>query len=151
MKEETIRLQGRCLCGSVEISTNKASKSLTACHCKMCRRWTGGPLLIVDCGDDITVKGADNISLHQTSELGERAFCTNCGSGLYYHYFDNNKYFVPAGLFDFHSFSFDKQIFIDQKPPYYSFSNETSDQTEVEFCNLKYGKESIKTLDNYRP
>ena len=151
MSEVKINLHGRCLCGSVEISTDKATNNVSACHCTMCRRWTGGPLLIVDCGDKVTVKGEKNISIHQTTEFGERAFCTNCGSSLYYHYFDTNKYFVAAGLFEFEDFNFDRQIFIDEKPSYYSFSNETENTTGKVFCNIKYGKDEIEKLDSYLP
>lgn len=151
MSEETVKLHGRCLCGSVEISAGEVSKNVGACHCNMCRRWTGGPLLIVDCGGEITLKGADNVSFHRTSKLGERAFCSKCGSGLYYRYFDNNKHFVPAGLFDFDGFNFNHQIFIDEKPSYYSFSNVTKDMTGKIFCNIRHGKDVIETLDDYCP
>ena len=149
MSEESIGLHGRCLCGSVGISAPQASKSITACHCNMCRRWTGGALLIIDCGKDIALHGKEHVAFHQTSAMGERAFCSNCGSSLYYHYFDNDKYFVAAGLFNFDGFNLDKQIFIDEKPSYYTFANETDDMTEKEFCNLRYGTDTLDTLDSY--
>ncbi len=151
MSEESISLHGRCLCGSIEISVPQASKNITACHCKMCQRWTGAALLIVDCGRQITLQGKEHVGFHQTSEMGERAFCSNCGSSLYYHYFDNDKYFAIAGLFDFDGFNLDKQIFIDEKPPHYTFTSQTDDMTAKEFCNLRYGTDTLDTLDNYSP
>ncbi len=40
---------------------------------------------------------------------------------------------MPVGLFDDgRSFVFDHQIFIDKKPSYYRFANETDDMTEAE-------------------
>jgi len=40
---------------------------------------------------------------------------------------------MPAGLFDDQDgFVFDHQVFIDNKPDYYSFANETDDMTEAE-------------------
>ena len=42
---DTVKASGHCLCGAVKISASQASKSIGACHCGMCRRWTGGPWL----------------------------------------------------------------------------------------------------------
>ncbi len=40
---------------------------------------------------------------------------------------------VPVGLFDEDtSLNFDRQVFIDEKPAYYSFANETLDMTGAE-------------------
>ncbi len=150
MLEGKVNITGRCLCGGVEVTASQASKSISACHCGMCRRWTGGALLLVDCGEQVSIKGGDYIALHQTSAVGERAFCAECGSGLYYHYFDNGHYFVPAGLFEFDGFSLDQQIFIDEKPPYYQFSSSTIDSTGKEFCQRRHGADTIEVLDNYR-
>jgi hypothetical protein len=44
-----------------------------------------------------------------------------------------NEYFVPAGLFqDRTEFEFKEQIFIDRKPSYYEFANQTVNLTESE-------------------
>ena len=44
-----------------------------------------------------------------------------------------NDYYVPAGLFqDGIEFEFKEQIFIDRKPSYYEFANQTSNMTEAE-------------------
>jgi len=34
---------GRCLCGSVSFTATDIVHHHHACHCDMCRRWTGGP------------------------------------------------------------------------------------------------------------
>ena len=44
---------------------------------------------------------------------------------------------VPVGLLDDQaSFVFDSQVFIDKKPAFYSFANETSDMTEAEIFEM---------------
>ena len=49
---------------------------------------------------------------------------------------------MPAGLLDDDSsFVFDHQIFIDEKPPYYEFSNKTKDMTGAEVF-AKYAPQS---------
>ena len=54
--------KGKCLCGAVHISATAMSKHVGACHCGMCRKWTGGPLLAVDCGSDVAFTGKESVS-----------------------------------------------------------------------------------------
>lgn len=121
---------GSCLCGAVKISAKRISNEVGACHCGMCRKWGGGPLLAVDCGSEVSFEGQENIAVYDSSEWGERAFCTTCGSHLYYRLKEPNQYILPVGLFDTDiPFTFDHQIFIDSKPSYYHFGNKTKEMT----------------------
>lgn len=36
---------GHCLCGAVRITVTDPPQELGACHCGMCRRWTGSAFL----------------------------------------------------------------------------------------------------------
>jgi len=124
---------GSCLCGAVKISVKSISKEVGACHCDMCRKWTGGPLLAVDCGSDVSFKGQENISVYNSSDWAERAFCNKCGSHLYYRLKEPSQYMMPVGLFDTKiPFIFDHQIFIESKPDYYHFGNKTKEMTGEE-------------------
>lgn len=127
-------VKGSCLCKAVSISTANMSNLVGACHCGMCRKWGGGALLAIDCGSDVNFEGTENISVYQSSEWGERGFCQKCGSHLFYRLKQNNQYFIPAGIFDNISegFVFEHQVFIDEKPEYYSFANETKNMTGAE-------------------
>ena len=63
----------------------------------------------------------------------ERGFCKKCGSHLFYRLKQNNQHYIPVGIFDnSQDFVFDHQIFIDEKPEYYSFANETKNMTGEE-------------------
>lgn len=125
--------KGSCLCGAIHISAKTMSKHLGACHCSMCRKWTGGPLLAVDCGSEVSFKGKENISTFDSSEWAERGFCNKCGSHLFYRLKEQNQYIVPVGLFDDdETVVFDHQIFIEEKPSFYSFANETKNMTGAE-------------------
>ncbi|NOZ54417.1 MAG: GFA family protein [Gammaproteobacteria bacterium] len=136
---ETFGGSGRCLCGATQISVKNMSKNVGACHCGMCRKWGGGPLLAVDCGSDVSFNDKGTISVYNSSDWAERGFCNQCGSHLFYRLKESNQYIMPAGLFDDDSmFVFDHQIFIDKKPSYYCFANETSDMTGAEVF-AKYG------------
>ena len=130
---ETIQSSGSCLCGAVQISAGAMSTHVGACHCGICRKWGGGPLMAVDCGSEVSFSNEQNISIFNSSEWAERGFCKNCGSHLFYRLKETQQYFIPAGIFDqVKSFDFDHQVFIDNKPAYYSFANDTKNLTEAE-------------------
>lgn len=129
----TLGNTGRCLCGAVTVTAREMSQHVGACHCGMCRRWTGGPFLTADCGTAVSFTGEENISVYDSSDWAERGFCKQCGSHLFYRLKQNRQYFVPVGLFDeSDGIVFDHQVFIDKKPDYYSFANETNNMTEAE-------------------
>ncbi len=125
--------KGSCLCGEVSFIAKNAGQSVGACHCGMCRKWGGGPLMAVDCGADVTFGGVENISVYNSSEWAERGYCNKCGSHLFYRLKESKQHMMVAGLFDDNSrFKFDHQVFIDEKPSYYCFSNKTNDMTGEE-------------------
>ena len=129
----SVNVKGSCLCGAVKITAKTMSHSIGACHCGMCRKWSGGPWLGVDCGSDVILEGAENISVFNSSDWAERGFCSKCGSNLFYRVRKTRQHFMPAGLFDeAESLIFDHQIFIDKKPAYFDFVNETENMTEAE-------------------
>lgn len=127
------RGKGSCLCGATKVTASNMSQHVGACHCNMCRKWGGGPFMSVDCGADVLFEGEDNISVFDSSDWAERGFCNKCGSHLFYRLKQNQQYMMPAGLFDDDKmFAFDHQVFIDEQPSFYSFSNKTENMTGAE-------------------
>jgi hypothetical protein len=89
--------------------------------------------MAVDCGTDVSFEGEENISTFSSSEWAERGFCKKCGSNLFYRLKESGQTIMTAGLFDDEGrFVFEEQIFIDEKPAYYRFANETKDLTGAE-------------------
>lgn len=139
---EFIEAQGQCVCGSVKFTSSKVNSNVGACHCSTCRNWGGGPLLAVDCGSEVLFEGRENIAIFDSSEWAERGFCSKCGSHLFYRLKHNNLHIMPVGLFGGdHTFNFDHQIFIEEKPSYYCFSNETKNMTGAEVFELAQSQE----------
>ncbi|MGP4845237.1 GFA family protein [Marinobacter sp. 1Y8] len=125
-------MEGQCLCGKVAVKANRQD-SVEACHCGMCRQWSGGPYLAVHCGSDVQFVGFDNVTVYSSSDWAERGFCKACGTHLFYKLKGADDYAIPAGLFQSGAeFSLASQIFIDRKPGYYSFANTTPEMTEEE-------------------
>ncbi|ACK71316.1 glutathione-dependent formaldehyde-activating GFA [Gloeothece citriformis PCC 7424] len=122
-----------CLCGAVSLGATNLNHQIAACHCNMCRKWGGGALLAVECASEVTFSGEENIEIYQSSEWAERGFCKKCGTHLFYRLKQNHQYYIPAGLFDSsEAFVLEHQIFIDEKPEYYSFANKTKNMTGAE-------------------
>jgi len=124
---------GTCLCGAVKVTAKTKSDHIGACHCSMCRKWGGGPLLAVECQSDVSLEGLEHISTYDSSEWAERGFCKTCGTHLFYRLKEGGHYAIPVGLLDDEDqWTLSEQIFIDQKPSFYSFSQKTKDLTGEE-------------------
>ena len=123
---------GRCLCAAVTVRA-APEPHVGACHCGMCRRWGGGPAMVLDCGSDAVFEGGE-IRRFRSSDWAERGFCARCGTHLFYYLVPGQRYFVPAGLFEDQSgLSFESEIYMDSKPDFYDFAGERTRQTEAEF------------------
>lgn len=87
-------------------------------------------MLAVNCGSELVIDGEDALTLFRSSERAERGFCSVCGTHLFMRVTHDGRYLVPPGLLEGNpDIRFDHQIFIDKKPGYYSFANETAELT----------------------
>lgn len=120
-------MKGQCLCGAVKITTDD-NNEVGLCHCSMCRAWSGGPMFAVHGGTDVGFSGTAP-SRYRSSDWAERGFCPTCGTHLFYYLIPNQEYIFTAGLFPDQKFHLTSQIFIDEKPAFYEFKNETKNMT----------------------
>lgn len=125
-------IKGKCLCGCVEVEVKEAMDELGVCHCSSCRSWGAGPFLGLECGTDVSFKGEENISIYNSSDWAERGFCKKCGSNLFYRFKENKKMIFSSEIFSDLKLKMDHQIFTDEKPDYYNFSEETKNMTGPE-------------------
>jgi len=134
---EMARENASCLCGSVRITAKNRDNNVGSCHCNMCKKWSGGPIMAVNCGSEVHFEGEENITIFSSSDWAERGFCNKCGSHLFYRLKANNLHMISAGLFENRKeFVFDRQVFFDEKPDFYNFSNETNNMTGAEVFAL---------------
>lgn len=118
--------QGTCLCGAVSIRVSLASYGVSVCHCRMCQTWSGGPMLAIESDEPMTLKGEENVSVYASSDWAERGFCRQCGTHLFYRLANGQHYAFPVGLLDAgEPWTVAQQIFIDEKPSFYDFTNDT--------------------------
>ena len=113
---------GGCLCGAVRFVARNVPSSYGVCHCPMCRRWTGSALVEVSVAtDDITWEGAEHIVVRAFSEWAERAWCRECGTGLWFRTTKPGEWFgatdLPLGVFDApNGFTLSHEIYVDHAP-----------------------------------
>jgi hypothetical protein len=139
--ESRAEYRGTCLCGAVRVAAKPKSNSIGACHCTMCRKWGGGPLLAVECESEVDFEGAEHISTFSSSEWAERGFCQKCGTHLFYRLKQEGHFAIPVGLFDgADQWQLTEQIFIEQKPSFYSFAEKTKNLTGEEAFAQYSGK-----------
>lgn len=123
------KAHGSCLCGKVSFEAT-LRPGAGACHCGMCRKWAGGPLMSVHADGPVAFNGAEHISTFSSSAWAERGFCKHCGSGLYYHFLpreegSSGEYILSAGTIDDQSaLEFDHEVYVDHAPGWYRFADE---------------------------
>lgn len=123
---------GQCLCGAVRFTVDSVDPHHHACHCGMCRRWTGGPLLAASVSG-ATFEGQENITVYDSSDWAERGFCRHCGANLFYRLKQIDQYAICIGSFDDSTqFKLIGEYFIDQKPDGYDFAGDHPRLTEAE-------------------
>ena len=129
-------LTGRCLCEAVPFTAKGHIKRISACYCGQCRKQNGGgPFYGVELQGELILEGEDSpVTWYASSEKAQRAFCSRCGSSLFWKANDDPSYFdVSMGVLDDSSqLTLDAHIFADYCPHYISISDSAPRFTEEE-------------------
>jgi hypothetical protein len=124
---------GRCLCGAVEFTAEDADTQHSACHCGMCRRWSGGAPFFAARTRSVTFASEDAIGRYSSSAWAERGFCKECGTTLFYFLKPTKTYMMSVGAFDdAERFRLSVEIFVDRKPQGYELAGSHPRWTEAE-------------------
>jgi len=127
-----MRRTGKCLCGAVTFEADVAPH-FHACHCDMCRRWSGSPLMAAMAGPDVAFRGGE-VRRYRSSKIAERGFCPTCGSHLFYFSIPAKVFVLPVGLFDDQSgLGMTGEIYVDEQPESYAFAGAHERMTGAEF------------------
>lgn len=77
-------LHGQCHCGAVRFETPDAPVHSSVCYCNDCRRQSGAPLVAWAMFPEASVKVQGEPRIYRSSQGGQRSFCGQCGSGLFF-------------------------------------------------------------------
>jgi hypothetical protein len=81
--EETMKLEGGCLCGAIRYRASGPPYHLTHCHCTLCRRASGAPFVTwfsVASASFQLVQGEPR--RYRSTPGAVRGFCGSCGTAL---------------------------------------------------------------------
>ena len=130
MSEEQKPADCACMCGAVTFKAKLKNNEVGACHCSMCRQWSGGVFFAVYYDGALEFTDKDALGIYKSSDWGERGFCTKCGSSLFWRMQDETFGVVSAqSVKDLNKPVLNGEIFIDDKPDYYNFSEDTQKMT----------------------
>src|SRR4029434_1769937 len=83
---DTVVFEGGCLCGAVRYRATAAPLRAVICHCSMCRKHSGSPVMaFVHFPSDSVAWIKGDPTRYRSSEYAERGFCSICGSTLTMH------------------------------------------------------------------
>ena len=116
---------GHCLCGAVSFEVDGELPGPDACHCSMCRRWSGHYWASTDLPRHrVTISGEDQIRWYQSSEKVRRGFCARCGSVLFFDPPARDWIAIAMGAFDQPTgTTLGKHIFTADKGDYYEIAD----------------------------
>jgi hypothetical protein len=135
---------GHCMCGAVGFTASDVPEKLGACHCEMCRRWTGSAFVNIEVPNEkINWTGKEHIATLQSSDWAERGWCSCCGTGLFWRMTEENEYSgttdIALGLFDDPSgFKISHEIYIDHKPDSFAFVDHGQTKLTRAECVAKF-------------
>jgi len=110
----TTPMTGRCMCGACDFAAVPTTLESGACHCEMCRKWAGGVFMAVS-ATDVVFSDASPLKVYDSSDWGERVFCSTCGSTLVWQTKDGTS-----------------EIFIDSKPDAFAFVGDHARLTKAD-------------------
>ena len=79
-------LEGGCACGQVRYRLASAPFDAGYCHCEVCRRSSGAPVMAfatVPIADFVVTRG--QLRQRRSTSFGDRGFCGECGTPLTMH------------------------------------------------------------------
>ena len=129
-------MSGQCLCGAVHFhGTPVADSGVGVCHCGQCRRWGGGgPFMAVRMGGGVTFDADEALACYRSSDVGERGFCSCCGSSLFWRALDagNDVAINVSALPEDYGQAIYEHIWVDDKPGWYDFADYRPRKTAAE-------------------
>jgi hypothetical protein len=76
-------LAGGCLCGAIRYQITAEPRSADYCHCSMCRRAAGAPVVArLTVANEAFAWTSGEPAVYRSSATAERLFCPMCGTQL---------------------------------------------------------------------
>jgi hypothetical protein len=121
---ETVH-RGSCLCGGVVYEVTGPLRDVVGCHCTQCRKQTGHFMAATAAKHtDFRIVRQDTLRWYTSSDTAERAFCSKCGSTLFWQGKGRDYIAIAAGTLDGPTgVRTMGHIFCDDKGDYYEITD----------------------------
>lgn len=97
----TQTLTGGCQCGRIRYTAEVEPEKAYLCHCKMCRKATGGVSIAFSNAKPENVTWHAEPDWYQSSPIARRPFCSTCGTPLGFAFLDGQGNIdLTVGSFD---------------------------------------------------
>jgi len=94
-------ITGSCECRAVTFRITGPMRDVIACHCTQCRKTSGHHFAATRVDDaDIEITDGGALTWYPSSDQAQRAFCTICGSSLFWKRDGLDKISICAGSLD---------------------------------------------------
>ncbi len=128
------KFKAACLCNNIQFEADLVKDKFHVCHCGFCRQQSAGPFMGTQMKKMPEIKG-ETLGWYSSSEHGERGFCKQCGSSLFWRLREDHDAFcmVSVGaLKDAECLELEAHIFVDNKPENYDFKDNCPRMTAEE-------------------
>jgi len=115
---------GSCLCGAITFDVKGDMRPVVACHCGQCRKTSGHFWAATQVDDaQLHLKSDDTLRWYRSSGTAKRAFCTACGSSLFWKMDGEDKVSIGAGSLETTGLETAKHIYTSDKGDYYEIAD----------------------------
>ena len=87
----TVLMTGGCQCGRIRFTAEVEPEKAYLCHCKMCRKATGGVSIAFINPPRENVTWHSEPDWYQSSAIARRPFCSHCGTPLGFEFLEGAK------------------------------------------------------------
>lgn len=113
---------GGCLCGAIRYQISGEIRDVVTCHCEQCRRTSGHHVAAtrVDTANLVVQDSTNSLRWYRSSEKAQRAFCSTCGSNLFWSADADERTSIMAGTLDQPTgLTIAQHIYCEDKADYY--------------------------------
>jgi hypothetical protein len=96
----TEQMTGGCQCGRVRYQATIVDDEAYLCHCKMCKKATGGISIAFKNMRKVDVVWEREPERYASSPIAQRGFCSACGTPLTFEFPDSDTMDLTIGSFD---------------------------------------------------
>lgn len=116
---------GSCYCGAVTYEVVGELRPSVACHCTQCRKTSGHYWSATQVPtENLRITKDEGLKWFRSSETARRAFCTECGSSLFWELDGEGATSIGSGTLDGSSgIRQVKHIYVADKGDYYDIAD----------------------------